>query len=354
MRIDMVIPGLVWPNPNARSPSTGLRLPGLEKLLGQGLRTSLGRVAQDSWLSEVFGLSGGRLPLGRLRRAGETTLPPPEAEAHYLCADPVNLHFAREHLLLTPLPGDALNLADAQALADTLDAFFKPLDANILGFEVAAPERWYLKLANAPRTAFFPLDDVTGRPVSHFMPEGEDCREWQRLVNEIQVLLHNHPLNQAREAAGERPVNSVWLWGDGDTLPPSQRLPGQVLTQDLVTRGLARALGVPLGVADALPQADALVVIDTLLKPSLALDLDAWRGALTTLETQWFAPLASALKTRRCSALRLLAPGDRASLELRLSAGDFWKFWRRPATLESCLPQAAMPENMPTQGPAPR
>lgn len=354
MRIELLIPGLIWPNPGARSPSTGLPLPGLERLLGQGQVARLGRVAQEAWLSEAFGLPAGRLPLARLRRAGEDALPPPDDHAHYLCADPVNLHFAREHLLLTPLPGDALGLAEARTLAATLEDFFKPLDANILGFEVAGPERWYLKLANAPRTAFFPLDDVTGRPVSHFLPEGEDCREWQRLVNEVQVLLHNHPLNQAREAAGERPVNSVWLWGDGDTLPPSQRLPNQVLTQDLVTRGLARTLGVPLGAADALPQADALVVIDTLLKPSLALDLDAWRGALTTLETQWFAPLASALKTRRCSALRLLAPGDRASLELRLSAGDFWKFWRRPATLESCLPQATMPENMHTQGPAPR
>jgi len=33
-------------------------------------------------------------------------------------------------------------------------------------------------------------------------------------LNELQMQLHDHPLNQAREARGELPVNSLWLWAE--------------------------------------------------------------------------------------------------------------------------------------------
>ena len=35
------------------------------------------------------------------------------------------------------------------------------------------------------------------------------------LLNEVQVLLHQHPLNAARQTRGLPPVNSVWFWGAG-------------------------------------------------------------------------------------------------------------------------------------------
>src|SRR5690606_15815907 len=49
-------------------------------------------------------------------------------------------------------------------------------------------------------------------------PEG---RPWRRLVNELQMLWFDHPVNQAREARGLRPVNSVWLYGGGRPAPVS-------------------------------------------------------------------------------------------------------------------------------------
>lgn len=37
----------------------------------------------------------------------------------------------------------------------------------------------------------------------------------QRLLGELQMLLHEHPVNQAREAAGLWPVNAIWIDGAG-------------------------------------------------------------------------------------------------------------------------------------------
>lgn len=339
MRIDLVVPGLVWPNSGVNGLTTGLALPALERLLGLGRVAQHGRMPIDAWLGKAFELPVGRLPLGNLRRLGETTLPAPEAGMHYLCADPVNLHFAREHLLLSALPEHEITAAEADELAESLNAFFVPLDGDIAGFEVATPERWYLKLAKAPQTQFFALDDVIGRPVSQFMPEGADSRHWQHLSNEVQVLLHNHPINQAREAAGRRPVNSVWLWGDGDALPAPARLPAWALGNSLLGRGLARALGVSRSDATGLPDGDAVIVVDELLRPSLFLELGTWREQLQRIEQVWFAPLLAALKARRVSHLHIVAPGDRASLEITLRPGDCLKFWRGAVTLEGLLPQ---------------
>lgn len=341
MRIDLVVPGLVWPNPGVSGLASGLALPALARLLGLGRIARHGRMPVDTWLGQAFGLPASRLPQGNLRRLGEPGLGEPIAGLHYLCADPINLHFAREHLLLSALPEHELTLADANALAESLNTFFAPLDSDIVGFEVATPERWYLKLASAPQTQFFALDDVIGRPVSHFMPEGADSRKWQRLSNEVQVLLHNHPINQVREAAGRRPVNSVWLWGDGDALPAPARLPAQVLSNSLLARGLARSLGVPARDAAGLPDGDAVIVLDELLRPSLFLDLGIWREHLQRMEQTWFAPLLAGLKARRVSQLNIVAPGDRASLEIALRANDCLKFWRGAITLESLLPKAS-------------
>lgn len=339
MRIDLVVPGLVWPNPGVSGLTAGLALPALERLLGLGRVVQHGRMPIDTWLGKAFALPAARLPLGELRRMGEPLLPAPAAGIHYLCADPVNLHFAREHLLLSALPEHELTAAEADALVDSLNAFFMPLDDGIAGFEIATPERWYLKLAKAPQTRFFALDDVIGRPVSHFMPEGADSRDWQRLGNEVQVLLHNHPVNQARETAGRRPVNSVWLWGDGDPLPAPVRATAQLVSNDLLARGLARSLGVATSKAAGLPDGDTVVVADELLRPSLFLDLGTWRDELQRLEQTWFAPLLAALKTRRVTQLNIVAPGDRASLEITLRPTDCLKFWRTAHTLESLLPK---------------
>jgi hypothetical protein len=38
---------------------------------------------------------------------------------------------------------------------------------------------------------------------------------WRHAINEAQMVLHAHPVNQARQAAGQPVVNSLWPWGGG-------------------------------------------------------------------------------------------------------------------------------------------
>lgn len=338
MQLHLLIPGLLWP---AAAQPGAARHPGLAWLLGRGRQDLRPFAPATAQLAGLFGLTPDAVALAAMRRLGEPGLPPPQSGTHWLCADPVHLSFAREHLLLGELGEDAPDAAETAALIEALNATF----ADLGQFEAATPRRWYLRLARPTHARLYPLDDVVGRPIKHFLPEGEDARLWQRTLNEAQIVLHNHPLNEARVAAGRRPINSLWLWGAGAPDAAARAALPAIQARDVLARGFARAAGLSATapeLAQAL-RADTLVVLDELHDAARELDLARWQAALDALEAQWFAPLAQALRAGRLGALRLTAGGDRATLELDVRATDRWRFWRAPQGLDTLLRSLAPP-----------
>ena len=350
MQIQLLIPGLLWPVATLLGPASGLALDGLADLLGRGRRQVTAFEPYDRQLARLFGVHGDTLPMALLRRLGEADAPAPEPGIQWLCADPVNLSFAREHLLLQAFPDDELDAAESAELVAELNGLF----ADIGHFEACTSTRWYLRLHRPTAVTLYPLDDVTGRPVKHFLPEGEDARLWQRTMNEAQIVLHNHARSRAREAAGQRAVNSLWLWGAGALDTPPQAPARLIQATDPISIGLARAAGVPVSAPDlhsALAQ-DTLVVLDGLRKPAQQLDLDAWRRGLEALERDWFAPLAAAFRRGELHALRLTAPSDRGTLHLDLRGSARWAFWRKPYAFDALLKSVApAPMQMPAAAP---
>lgn len=337
MQIQLLIPGLLWPVVTLLGPASGLGLGGLASLPGRGRRQVTAFEPYDRQLARLFGVHGDTLPMASLRRLGEADAPTPEQAGHWLCADPVNLSFAREHLLL-----QAFRMRSwTQRRAPSWSPSSTPSSPISAASKPARP-RWYLRLHRPTAVTLYPLDDVTGRPVKHFLPEGDDARLWQRTMNEAQIVLHNHARSRAREEAGRRAVNSVWLWGAGALDAPPQAPARQVQATDQ-HRCLARAAGVAVGAPDpgsALTQ-DTLVVLDALRKPAQQLDLDTWRRGLETLERDWLAPLAEAFRAGRLDTVRLTAPGDRGTLQLELHRSERWKFWRKPYAFDALLKSIA-------------
>jgi hypothetical protein len=118
------------------------------------------------------------------------------AEAIHL-ADPAELH---------------LSEADSRTLLELLRPWFEGE-----GFTVAwgAPLRWYVAHPSLATLSAASLDRVLGRNVDRWLPGEPEARLIRRLQNEAQMLLHTHPINQAREARGVSTVNSFWLSGCG-------------------------------------------------------------------------------------------------------------------------------------------
>ncbi len=329
--IHLVVPGLLWPRDSLPVVTRGLDLPALHTLLGRGRRRRGPAVPAERWLCEFFGVQGEALPVGALRLLGEGRDPGAD---DWLCADPVHLRFARDTLVI----GGAPELAQDEA--DRLVAELNAHLGEFGEFLAAHPQRWYLRTKCLPRIATHAPSAVAGRTLEPFLPQGEEARDWRRLINEAQVLLHNHPLNAAREAAGQATANSLWPWGAG-SLPAGVLAPAPHIHADHpLVRGLAKRAGVP---ASPLPGrydravAPGLTFLETLGEAAQSLDAAGWRCGLAELETHWFAPMLAALKARHVHGLRLTALGDDAVVDITLDAGDLWQFWRRPKSLADLI-----------------
>ena len=93
-----------------------------------------------------------------------------------------------------------------------------------------------------------PPHDITGRAVEGHLPQGRYADEMTRLLERACVLLAEHPVNRARSAAGKRPANAVWFWGEGtrprfDTLEALYGVRGGVVCAVDLIRGLGLCAG---------------------------------------------------------------------------------------------------------------
>ncbi|MDR0380063.1 MAG: hypothetical protein LBI62_09025 [Candidatus Accumulibacter sp.] len=316
--------------------------PALALLLGRGHSSECPPQATEAALMTLFGYATNTA-CATLRLRGESDVPTDAATARWIAADPVHLHPDGESLIL--VDDDTLPLApeEAAALVDALNDHFADLGA----FYAASPERWYLRqatdiLANLDAP---PLSAVAGRHLEQ-LPRGMmENMKILNLLNEIQSFLHTSPINRQREGNGRKPINSLWFWGDGTPAPTTTISPefDLVLGADTLTRGLARAAGLPARplpedadalLADIAPGTRALLVFDTLEKTTHHENDADYRQILTALETRWFAPVWRALTDGRVGRLRLVAPNVRMKTLVRdAGRAATWRFWRRPQTL---------------------
>ncbi len=334
--LHLIIPGLILPPATLADAIAELPLPALSSLLGRGRVTWHPAQPLEHWLAQAFGMSAETVPYGALRLLGEGVDP---ADGIWVCADPVPLQLTHDKLIVGSPTELDLDAAEAAQFIATLNAHF----SDVGKFVAPHPARWYLRLsaqtaAELLPARLHPLSSVVSRSMRPFLP----TPPWQRLMNEIQMALHGHPQNAAREATRKPRVGGVWLWGAG-TLPTARIEPlepvAALWANDALARGLAMQANIPrqpLPVQATL--ADGMALLDTLAEAAQAVNVPAWRGAITLLEAEWLAPLLAALKSRRLSALRITALGDAGIADIHVDAFDTWKFWRGPKTLATLQP----------------
>ena len=323
-RVHCILPGLVWPGPLGSSLQQA-DLPGLTAILGRARLDRLPALPYADWLARQFGADV--LPWGPLRWAGEGLAA--DDTAHTLCADPVSLAFARDALILKGPQELALQPEEIHALIATLNAEF----AELGRFVAASAERWYLHAHRATRVHFQALADVLGRPVALFQPEGEDAPAWARLANDIQIVLHNHPVNRAREARGEPLVNALWFWGEAGAAKALRAPTDTLISDDPMLRGLAQASQARwLSPAAAGPGVGghSWWHRSDLQQAALAGDGPGWLAALERLDADWLQPLWRAWRSGQLAELQLIAPSDKTLLQARLGKPHRLAFWRTP------------------------
>jgi len=272
------------------------RRPALELLLARARRIESDPESAESWLGRAFGVEP--LPAGALT-AG--------APGFWLRADPVHLRLLRERIVIVPVQG--LAHAHVAALLDTLNRHF----AGRHEFRAPHPERWVMSSAPAAIDTP-PARTLAGADLAAHLPGAP----WPALLNEIQMVLHEHPANAGRELE----VNGLWLWGAGELPARARAAWRSVSAEDPLALGLARVAR--LAHRTPPPSADEWLAE----LPADGRHLAAFDAAHASLEAEWFAPLLAALKRGRIAMLTLQVP--EAGLAFETTRADLRRFWRRP------------------------
>jgi hypothetical protein len=238
-------------------------------------------------------------------------------------ADPVAMRPDGGCLLM--LGNDLLTITqnEADALVNEVQALF-----TSQGWELSAPspKRWYLRLPCDPNVFFHSLTELPGEDIHAYLPNAP----WRRIMNEAQMILHNSPTNQMREARGELPINSLWFWGAG--ILPSAPKPGltHVWSDEAFSAGLARLSRIPHNtgpenatawLAQPSNLGEQLVVLSATSRYTAA--------SLEQLNSEWFAPLLAALKSRRLNCLHLYTSQGKSFRATSSSVKHWWKRTRR-------------------------
>ena len=120
-----------------------------------------------------------------------------------------------------------------------------------------------------------PPHDITGKVIGPHLSTAETARPLLEMMEKSIDLLKDHPVNKARVAAGRRPANCIWLWGEGKrpALQPFEALygikGGMVSAVDLL-KGIANCAGMEVA---EVPGATGYIDTDFEGKAKAALDL---------------------------------------------------------------------------------
>ncbi len=339
LSITLLVPGLFDAEYEAQGRES--ELPALEVILARAKSRAINEIPYTASLCDLFQCEYGSdedIPMAAIGRLIDGEQKP---EGYWMRADPVHLHADQKSLNLVDVNNLALTQHDALALAASVRRSFTDQGWEL---EVPVPGRWYVKLNDKPLIKTSEIYSVIGRNIQEFMPVGEHASTWHRLMNEVQIQLHNADINRLRAERGELPVNSLWFWGCGKLPGLLERRWTRVYSDDNSTMGLSMlsntpCLPLPADSSEILEQdtgrANILVVMSdfqtTMLQRGQA------RQRLLQFEKNWCSKLVDGLTKGRVNELRVLT----RRREYSLGKPGFWKFWRKSRSFNSVLEQLA-------------
>lgn len=278
---------------------------------------------------------GLHLPMARLM------CPDHKALQGLVCADPIHLQADRDTAKL--IPAEMLALSDQES-----EDLVKAINTFLLADEMVLTRRsdsgWYLSGMDASTLESFPPSFLANRNASAFLPDGKDSEQWRRLMTELQMLLHTHPVNEKRVQQGKLPVNSLWFWGGAalyssslvtanelenfqadDNTQPMYALETDglmVFADDAFTRAACADLDVPckaLREFDPQSPQESLVVDTRIANAIFARNESEMHRVIDQIEKQWLAPLSGRIHQGDVVQFSLVnEDGDRGVLNREL------------------------------------
>lgn len=133
------------------------------------------------------------------------------SNAFWMFALPVHLILQRDTFSLAEPAPLLLEKSESDALTLMLNMHFESQGYTFFWHE----NNWLLRLDSNPQIDSKAPQLVVNKDIRAFLPTGAGAKNWASFINEVQMLLFEHPVNIAREIAKKPVVNSVWCYGLG-------------------------------------------------------------------------------------------------------------------------------------------
>ena len=344
VHITLALPLALPPAELAPDLQRAMKTPALAMLLSRAGAERIVRgedgpvLAHEAWLARAAGLPSASnhgetsAPLAVAVMRGYGLAP---AEGHWFMVQPIHVQMARTHLTMADPRNLALADADARALFELARPYFEETGRTLLYGDATT---WFVRADDWAGVQTCSPDAATGMNLSDWVPSGANALALRKLQNEIQMLWHEHPVNEARQARGLVPVNSIWPWAGAAANAADAATPAQ--TPALSVAGAPAwmtALSSPAALRDApLPAVLAhgapriTAVRADLIQSASAGEWSSWLLEMQRLEQEYFAPLLAALKDGRVAQLTLVLSHRSVLAEFDIGKSSLRKFWRKP------------------------
>jgi len=285
---------------------------GKNALLRFGRASVLSQATDLLWLQQLGISVQDEAQLARWLLAAES---PADLPAHgsLLLAQPVHLSLQRDSFALDELV--QLSATEYQTLSRLFNQFFA--ETQLTFIPSVTRRYWFLHSPQPLQLQTHLLQTALQHNIQGCMPTGADAQQLRSIMNQLQMLMHEHPINQQRAQHGIPEVNSLWFSGvsHAQSVPPAaeSKLLASALPLQADYKTIDDALQHQVGDACMLVEDDTAVpwdAIDTLLRA----------GKIKRLDGYW--------------------PAAQGTLKLSMTRLDCWKYWRKPRTLVALAQQS--------------
>jgi hypothetical protein len=305
------------------------RWPQLARLGGRGSIRALppARDGLRTWqvaLLDALGVHDyARYPSAAVTRSGDVG---ETARGFWLHLQPMHFMAGLDRLTAVVLHGaNDVSRAELAELEPTIAAHLRAAGMRLV---TTSHGDWLVHSEHALDVQMETPESAAASPLEQAMPQGRDAPALRRLMTELQMLLHDHPVNVARLRRGVPEINAVWFHGSGQLHDLQRYALPQAFGDDLYLRGIYR-----LNDSDvtAAPR-DAQALLARLGSRAVAVitadDVDV-------LEAAWVAPLTRALTTGAIARLDVILDCWRVTVA-RHALLKFWRSARMPAEWVAC------------------
>ena len=292
MQLNIVLTGLLSPEIEL------INSPNLTKLINHAKINVL-----DLSYSDI--ILGGQYKIGTSIATQIAKLHNIDSFSHYIICEPTHLRLDGNRLIIAESSLLQLDQNECNQIIQDLNKYFN----EQVKFFYINDNCWLIgtNQLNKPASNLAILD-IIGQDVNQYL---SDNIKINQIINDAQMILANHNVNQVRNEEGAIDFNSIWLW-DKILVSKLDFTPSQILfnINDCINNHY---------------DDNALIIFDTLYSPSCYGDIHSWLDTMLQLDNQIWQQLCTNTNEIK---INLYLPYNNITFKVQVTPLDKFKLWR--------------------------